>query len=52
MDIFALSMRASSFRKVLPEIIENGYSRIPVYKENIDKVIGILYVKDLLPTFR
>ncbi|MGM0390841.1 MAG: gliding motility-associated protein GldE [Bacteroidota bacterium] len=48
MDIFALNEN-QSFKEIVPEIIENGYSRIPVYKENIDNVIGILYVKDLLP---
>lgn len=29
--------------------VENGYSRLPVYEEDIDHVIGILYIKDLLP---
>lgn len=29
-------------------VLENGYSRIPVYRETIDDVIGIIYVKDLL----
>ncbi|MFO8148190.1 MAG: gliding motility-associated protein GldE [Gillisia sp.] len=48
MDIFALNEN-QSFKEIVPEIIENGYSRIPVYKENIDNVTGILYVKDLLP---
>ncbi|WP_103069316.1 gliding motility-associated protein GldE [Aquimarina sediminis] len=48
MEIFALSSVAS-YKVILPEIIENGYSRIPVYEDSIDKVIGILYVKDLLP---
>lgn len=48
MDIFAIN-QTQSFKEIIPEIIENGYSRIPVYKENIDQVIGILYVKDLLP---
>ena len=47
-DIFALSTN-QKYTEILPEIIENGYSRIPVYKESIDTVIGILYVKDLLP---
>ncbi|MFD2563280.1 gliding motility-associated protein GldE [Aquimarina rubra] len=47
-DIFALS-RDLKYIEVIPEIIENGYSRIPVYEDSIDKVIGILYVKDLLP---
>ncbi|WP_189605386.1 gliding motility-associated protein GldE [Salinimicrobium marinum] len=48
MDIFALNGN-QPYREIIPEIIENGYSRIPVYKENIDSVMGILYVKDLLP---
>ncbi|MEW7289829.1 gliding motility-associated protein GldE [Aquimarina sp. 2304DJ70-9] len=47
-DIFALNCE-SSYTEILPEIITNGYSRIPVYEESIDKVTGILYVKDLLP---
>ena len=48
MDIFALNGN-HTYQEIIPEIIENGYSRIPVYKDNIDNVIGILYVKDLLP---
>ena len=48
MDIFAINEN-QSYAEIIPEVIENGYSRIPVYKENIDNVIGILYVKDLLP---
>ena len=48
MDIFALS-EALRFEEIMPEIIRRGYSRIPVYKENIDTITGILYVKDLLP---
>lgn len=48
MDIFAINEEAS-FSELLPQIIENGYSRIPVYRENMDNVIGILYIKDLLP---
>ena len=47
-DIFALSTN-QKYSEILPEIIENGYSRIPVYKDSIDTITGILYVKDLLP---
>ncbi len=34
---------------VLEAAVENGYSRIPVYEEDIDHIVGVLYVKDLLP---
>ncbi|WP_299394944.1 gliding motility-associated protein GldE [uncultured Gelidibacter sp.] len=47
-DIFALHTD-QKYSEIIPEIIENGYSRIPVYKDTIDTVVGILYVKDLLP---
>lgn len=47
-DIFALNID-QKYAEIMPEIISNGYSRIPVYEENIDNVKGILYVKDLLP---
>jgi len=48
MDIFALN-ESQSFSDVIEEVTKNGYSRIPVYKDSIDTVTGILYVKDLLP---
>jgi gliding motility-associated protein GldE len=47
-DIFAIPDDAS-FPEVLSKIISNGFSRNPVYHENIDEVIGVLYSKDLLP---
>jgi gliding motility-associated protein GldE len=47
-DIFALSENMK-FPEVLAEIKKNGYSRIPVFSENMDNVLGVLYVKDLLP---
>ena len=47
-DIFALNIELK-YTEILPEIIKNGYSRIPIYKDNIDSIKGILYVKDLLP---
>ncbi len=47
-DIFALNIE-QKYAEIMPDIISNGYSRIPVYEDNIDKVKGILYVKDLLP---
>ena len=48
MDIFALN-EDLSYNMIMPEIIARGYSRIPVYKDSIDAITGILYVKDLLP---
>jgi putative hemolysin len=50
LDIFALDIE-SSYSEVLADILKQGYSRIPVYKESIDQIKGILYVKDLLPHF-
>ena len=47
-DIVALDFR-SSFPEVLRSIVENNYSRIPVYQESMDNIRGILYIKDLLP---
>lgn len=47
-DIFALNDQLK-FPEVLEEIKKNGYSRIPVFSENMDSVAGVLYVKDLLP---
>ncbi|MBD1260336.1 gliding motility-associated protein GldE [Maribacter polysiphoniae] len=47
-DLFALS-EDMKFPDVLSEIKKQGYSRIPVFSENMDNVLGVLYVKDLLP---
>jgi CBS domain containing-hemolysin-like protein len=35
--------------EIINELISNGFSRVPVYEDNLDKVQGVLYVKDLLP---
>jgi len=37
------------FKKVMEIILESGYSRIPVFENSFDNVIGILYIKDILP---
>ena len=47
-DVVDLDFR-SSFSDVLKCIVENNYSRIPVYQGSIDNIRGILYIKDLLP---
>ncbi|MGB0315710.1 MAG: gliding motility-associated protein GldE [Flavobacteriaceae bacterium] len=48
MDMFALS-DTLILEEILPLILEQGYSRIPVYHEKRDNIKGILYTKDLLP---
>jgi len=47
-DVVDLDFRLP-FPDVLKCIVENNYSRIPVYQDTIDNVKGILYIKDLLP---
>jgi putative hemolysin len=48
MDVIAVNDK-TPFNELIDIIVEAGYSRIPVYKENFDNVTGILYIKDLLP---
>ncbi|HMI05960.1 MAG TPA: gliding motility-associated protein GldE [Flavobacterium sp.] len=47
-DIFALDIE-DTFTEVLSHITEKGFSRIPVYRDNIDQIEGVLFVKDLIP---
>jgi putative hemolysin len=47
-DIKALAVTASP-DEIIDMIVSEGHSRIPVYEESIDNVLGILYAKDLLP---
>ena len=47
-DIVDLDIR-SNYSEVLKCIVENNYSRIPIYQDNEDNIRGILYIKDLLP---
>lgn len=49
-DVFALD-EETSFTQVVSQIVSKGFSRVPVYRETIDTVIGVLYVKDLLRHF-
>ncbi|WP_028891682.1 gliding motility-associated protein GldE [Tenacibaculum sp. 47A_GOM-205m] len=46
-DVCAISEDAS-YEEVLQMILKNGYSRNPVYRENMDTIVGVLYAKDLL----
>jgi putative hemolysin len=47
-DVFALEI-TETFDAIFSKIIEKGFSRIPVYRDNIDQIEGVLFVKDLLP---
>lgn len=47
-DVFGLEIE-ETFAEIFPKIIEKGYSRIPVYEDNIDHIVGVLFVKDLIP---
>tara|TARA_Y100000389_G_C17465394_1_gene525032 strand:- start:3551 stop:4867 length:1317 start_codon:yes stop_codon:yes gene_type:complete len=48
MDMFAISFE-STLNEIIPSILEQGYSRIPVFHDKMDNIKGILYTKDLLP---
>ncbi len=48
LDVVAIEQQTTFF-EVLKTIRETGYSRIPVYNETMDNVVGILHIKDLLP---
>ncbi len=47
-DVSAISVD-TSITDVVKQSIEDGYSRLPVYEDDVDHIIGILYIKDLLP---
>lgn len=47
-DIGDIDIR-STYPEVLRFIVDNNYSRIPVYQDNEDDIRGVLYIKDLLP---
>ena len=48
MDILAIS-KDTNFAEMMEMAVGSGFSRIPVFEETIDTVLGVLYVKDLLP---
>lgn len=47
-DIVDIDIR-TSFADVLKCVVDNNYSRIPVYQDSVDNIRGVLYIKDLLP---
>ncbi|HET9346256.1 MAG TPA: hemolysin family protein [Candidatus Limnocylindrales bacterium] len=50
-DIAAIPATAS-FDEAIHTFVEEGHSRVPVYEETVDEIVGILYAKDLLPFLR
>jgi len=48
LDLTAIDAECN-FHELLDKINKSGYSRLPVYKETIDSIAGVLYIKDLLP---
>jgi gliding motility-associated protein GldE len=47
-DVLGINLQ-SGFKKIIAHIIDSGYSRIPVFNQDLDNIKGILYIKDLLP---
>jgi putative hemolysin len=47
-DIVGVAIQ-SRFRKLISLVVDSGYSRIPVYNQDLDNIKGVLYIKDLLP---
>ncbi len=47
-DVTALDIE-TTFDEVIRVVTQSGYSRIPVFRENLDRIEGLLYIKDLLP---
>jgi gliding motility-associated protein GldE len=41
--------KAATYQEVVQTVLESGFSRIPVYEDSLDNVLGILYIKDLIP---
>ena len=39
----------SAYRELLEGILESGYSRVPIYEDSLDNIVGIIHIKDLLP---
>jgi CBS domain containing-hemolysin-like protein len=42
----------ATFEEAIDRIVEEGHSRVPVYEESVDEIVGILYAKDLLPVLK
>lgn len=47
-DIEAIES-SSNYHELLEKILESGYSRVPIYEDTLDNILGVIHVKDLLP---
>jgi putative hemolysin len=47
-DVIGVALK-TRFKKLISLVVESGYSRIPVYNQDLDNIKGILYIKDLIP---
>lgn len=47
-DVVGINIK-TGFKSLISQVVESGYSRIPVYRQDLDNIAGILYIKDLLP---
>ena len=50
-EMFCVDIK-TDFDKLLDLVVQNGYSRVPVYKESMDKIVGIIYTRDLLSIWK
>ena len=49
-DVIALDIKEADLSTAQQALLESGFSRLPIYEESIDEILGLLYAKDLLPT--
>jgi gliding motility-associated protein GldE len=47
-DVFAVNAQLG-WDDLVEQVLDNGFSRVPVYSDSVDQIAGILYIKDLLP---
>ena len=47
-DVVSIDI-STQFNELIKKVLKSGYSRIPVYEENLDNIKGVLHIKDLLP---